>query len=211
MIEAMAPSMNAEWDAYVDRHPLSTCYHLSGWGVVAERAYGLRARLLISRAGPGLPVRGGLPLFVVPRPFHRYVTTGIFGAYGPILADDAAAAEELVHEARRFTDRERAKYLHIKALDGGPVPSGMTPRHVWSTAMLSLAGGQERVWKGFKSSIRAAVRQALRAGITLRSGHGELDAFYDVLAENMHRKGSPIYGRRLMREILGALVTAWTS
>ena len=33
----------------------------------------------------------------------------------------------------------------------------------------------------------------------------ELPAFYDVLAENMHRKGTPIYGIAMMRAIVDAL------
>jgi len=39
----------------------------------------------------------------------------------------------------------------------------------------------------------------------VREGHGELDGFYDVLAENMHRKGAPIYGRSLFRELVDGL------
>src|SRR5438876_1123535 len=52
-------------------------------------------------------------------------------------------------------------------------------------------------------------------GGTLRAGPGELAPFYDVLAENMHRKGTPIYGFPMMRELAGALgdraevVTLW--
>jgi serine/alanine adding enzyme len=215
MIELLPRAACAEWDAYVDRHPEATCYHRSAWTIVAERAYGLRVRRLVSRAGPGWPVRGVLPLIVVPRPLHRYITTGIFGAYGAILVDGAAAEAELIAEARRITDEERACYLHIKALGDGPAPFGMRRKDVWVTAMLSLEGGAERVWKRFRSSIRAAIRQGLRFGFSLRGGTEELPSFYDVLAENMHRKGAPIYGKKLLSEILETfgdqadIVTLW--
>lgn len=215
MIESLPRAACAEWDAYVDGRPEATCYHRSGWTIVAERAYGLFARRLVSRAGRAAPVRGVLPLFVVPRPGERYVTTGIFGAYGPILADDADAEAELLAAAKRFTDEQGARYLHIKALGDGPAPPGLRRQDIWEMARLSLEGGRERVWKSFKSSIRAAVRQAESFGLTLRSGPEELDSFYDVLAENMLRLGSPIYGKRLMREVLAAfgdradIVTLW--
>jgi lipid II:glycine glycyltransferase (peptidoglycan interpeptide bridge formation enzyme) len=86
---------------------------------------------------------------------------------------------------------------------------------VWTTAILPLAGGADAVWRGFRSSIRAAVRQARRFGLTCRSGQGELAGFYDVLAENMRRKGAPIYGRRFLAGVLeqfgasAGVVTVW--
>jgi FemAB-related protein (PEP-CTERM system-associated) len=201
VIERLAPGVHAEWDELVARTPGSTVHHLSGWSAVASRAYGFETALLASRAAPGAPLRGVLPLFVVPRPLQRYVTTGLFGAYGPILAD-AAARDELLAAARAFTDRARARFLHVKALGHEPAPPGFARQDLWVRAVLPLAPDPARVWKRLRKSIRAAVRQAERAGLSLRFGHEGLDGFYDVLAENMHRKGTPIYGRELMRAIL---------
>lgn len=204
-----------EWDAYVGAHPEATLYNLSGWGPVARRAYGVHDYLLVSRAHPGAPVRGGLTLFVVSRLFTRYVTTGVFGAYGPILADDDDVRAELLDAARRFTDQQHAGHLHVKMLGEIPTPAGFARNDIWVTAMLPLAGGSQAVWKRLRKSIRAAVRQAERAGLEVRWGHGELDAYYDVLADNMHRKGSPIYGKRFMRELVESfgdradVITLW--
>ncbi len=202
MIEVLSPEPSAEWDAYVDAHPQATCHHLSGWCKIASRAYGLKARLLVARERAGARARGVLPVMVVPRPFCRYVTTGMFGAYGPVLADDARARGELLDAACAFTTREEARYLHVKALGDGPTPLTFERYDVWVNAKLPLSAGADGVWKGLKSKIRAAVRQARGAHLEAHSGHAELDTFYDVLAENMHIKGAPVYGRRFMREIL---------
>src|SRR5205814_399966 len=52
---------------------------------------------------------------------------------------------------------------------------------------------------------RNAIRKGQRSGLELRVGPRYLDGFYDVLAENMHRKGAPIYGRSLFERLLRAL------
>jgi FemAB-related protein (PEP-CTERM system-associated) len=203
VIEPLAELEYPAWDAYVDAHPAATCYHLSGWAEVA-RAYRLSTRMLAAREGAGGPLRGVLPLFVIPRPFRRYVTNGIFGAYGAVLADDDAILAALVDEAKRFTTVERARYLHLKWLGDEARPPGLTRRDVWQTAVLALDGGSSAVWGRFKSSIRAAIRQAQRARLELRAGDAELPAFYDVLAANMRRKGAPIYGLEFMKAMLDA-------
>ncbi len=202
MIETLPADVCKEWDEYVSNRPDATCHHLSGWTKVARRAYGLQATLLVSRAAPGRAIRGVLPLVVVPRPFGRYVTTGLFGAYGPVLGDDEEAMVELLDGALRFTDARDALYLHVKALGDAPMPAGFRRHDVWAIGRLPLEGGADGVWRSFKSSIRAAVRQALKNDFELRTGAGQLEPFYDVLAENMHRKGSPIYGTKFMRGLM---------
>jgi FemAB-related protein (PEP-CTERM system-associated) len=216
MIEIVGDADFSEWDAYVARHPEATLYNLGGWGTVAKHAYGIHPYLLLSRASAGAPVRGGLPLFVVSRLWTSYVTSGIFGAYGPIVADDDGTRAELFEAARRFADDHHAAHLHIKALGEGPTPPGFVRHDIWMTAKLPLSGGPEAAWHGLrKSSIRTKVHHAERAGLEVRWGKGDLDAFYDVLADNMHRKGSPIYGKRFMHELVGVfgdradIVTLW--
>ena len=216
MIEIVGDADFSEWDAYVERHPEATLYNLGGWGTVAEHAYGIHPYLILSRADAGAPLSGGLPLFIVSRLWTSYVTSGIFGAYGPILADDDGTRAELFEAARRFADGHRASHLHIKALGDGPTPPGFVRHDIWVTAKLPLSGGAEAAWHGLrKSSIRTKVHHAERAGLDVRWGKGNLDAFYDVLADNMHRKGSPIYGKRFMHELVGVfgeradIVTLW--
>ena len=93
IIEELTPSANREWDAYVEAHPDANCYHLRAWKTAAESAYGIEAPFLVARESGGGPVRGVLPLFVIRAgPGSAYLTTGLFGAYGPVLAVFCAAS-----------------------------------------------------------------------------------------------------------------------
>jgi FemAB-related protein (PEP-CTERM system-associated) len=206
VIELLPPSGGAEWDDYVDRRPDSTCHHLFGWSRVAARAYRIRSRMLVSRKSGGAAIRGVLPLFLVRRPLHHYLTSGLFGAYGPLLGDDPEVLLELIAAAKGLTAECGAAYLHLKAT--GPAPpeaAGLARQSLWVVASLPLDLDPLVVWRRFDDKMRSTIRGAQKNGFLVREGPGELDAFYDVLAENMHRKGSPIYGHRFMRAVLEEL------
>src|SRR5258708_28815113 len=200
-VEELSDASAAEWDDYVAAQPGATLYHLRAWKLVAERAYSMRAPFLIARDESTGAVRGALPLFVVDRPFGRYVTSGLFGAYGPLLADDEAAARALLLSAQRVTDAVGGRLLHLKILGQAPQPVAFDRRQIWVTAHLPLARDWKTVWEGLTRNMRNQVRRARQNDLRLVAGNHRIDDFYDVLAENMHRKGSPIYGRAFLPEL----------
>lgn len=55
----------------------------------------------------------------------------------------------------------------------------------------------------FSPGIRRKIRKAIKSGITIKKGQGELvDDFIAVYNRNMHRKGSPSLGRQFFKELL---------
>jgi len=206
LIAELRKTEASAWDAYVDCHPRANCYHLRAWKTAAEAAYGIEAPFLLARERSDGPVRGVLPLFVIRGgPASAYLTTGLFGAYGPVLADDDAAGEALVAFAVQRARALNARFVVVKALGDEPHARGFELVDRWVVARLPLVPEPEIVWRRFRDKTRNAVRKGQRSGLEVREGHGELDGFYDVLAENMHRKGAPIYGRSLFRELVDGL------
>jgi FemAB-related protein (PEP-CTERM system-associated) len=214
-VERIGPGGSVAWDAYVDAHPRGSLYHRWAWRTVAERAYRLRTPFLVARERAGGPISGLLPLFVVDSPLGRYVTSCMFGGYGAILADSEGARLALVGEACRVTREVRARNLKLKALHEADCPPGFTRFDLGAVATLSLEGGEDELWKRVRGKARNAVRKAQKSDMELRVGPRELGPFYDVLAGNYHRKGTPIYGFAVMKELHAALgpsaeaVTLW--
>jgi FemAB-related protein (PEP-CTERM system-associated) len=198
-VEEIGADEGSAWDAYVDGQPNATLYNLFGWKTIAEEAYGMRAPFLVARDTPHGAVRGVLPLIRVPRPFMHYLTTGLFGAYGPLLADEERHARALLAEAARRVDAGEGRYLHLKLLGDPPLGAGLERQDVWVTSRLDLGRDDESAWRSLPRKQRWAIRHAQRAGIERSYGPADVDAFYDVLFENMHRKGAPIYGERFFR------------
>lgn len=195
----------AAWDDYVGRRSGATLYHAYAWKAVAERAYGMRTAFLVARDRDGDAIRGVLPLVRVPRPGSPYFTTGLFGAYGALLADEERHARALIAEVMRRVDAGEARFAHLKLLGRAP-EFPVLPRHdFWVTAQLDLPNDPGALWTTLRSPMRTKIRHAQRAGLTAETGPGGLADFYDVLSENMLRKGAPIYGAKFMRELLDAL------
>ncbi len=205
VVERLGPEGKAEWNAYVDAHPEGGCYHRYAWRTVAERSYGLRTPFLVARERPGGAIQGALPLFVVERPFGRYVTSALFGGYGAILADSEGARRALADEACKVTRDLGAQHLKLKTFHEPALPTGFVRLDMGAVATLSLEGGADEVWKRFRNKERNAIRKAQKSGLELHVGLRELPGFYDVLAGNYHRKGTPIYGYTMVETLAAEL------
>src|SRR5882762_683315 len=146
VIEELDPAAAPEWDDYVARKQGANCYHLHGWRTAGERGYGLRAPFLAARARPRGELLGVLPLFFVrSSPLSGYATTGLFGAYGPVLADDFEISGLLLREAcRRARDAGLAS-LRFKGLGDEPGAQGFVPLDHWVVAKLPLWSSPDQV------------------------------------------------------------------
>jgi FemAB-related protein (PEP-CTERM system-associated) len=188
----------------VARHRDATLYHRHAWRDVAERAYGIATAFLVVREGTGGAIRGVLPLFRIPRPATPYLTTGLFGAYGRILADDDLGVRALLAEAMRRIDHGDAGYLHLKLLGSAPEHPRLQRHDEWVTVRRDLEASDDALFRSLSSSMRNKIRLAQRAGLTFHRGRGDTAGFYEVLSANMRRKGAPIYGRRFFEVLLEA-------
>jgi FemAB-related protein (PEP-CTERM system-associated) len=205
VIEELDPAAAPEWDEYVSKKEDANCYHLHGWRVAGERSYGLRAPYLVARGQPRGELLGVLPLFFVrSAPVRGYATTGLFGAYGRVLAENQEINALLIREACRRAREAGLASFRLKSLGDEPGAAGFVPLDHWVVAALPLWRTADEAWSAIRGKERNLVRKARKYGLEVRRGHGELPAFYDVLADNMHHKGAPIYGRRWIEEVIGA-------
>jgi len=198
----LSPREGSAWDEYVEARG-GNCYHARAWQSAAERAYRLRAPFLVARAGGA--ICGALPLFIVPKLPRRYATTGMFGAYAPLLADSTDAARCLVDGAIEIARAAGATHLTVKLLADEPPREGFVRSDAYAIATLPLAPTADEMWKRVGAKIRNMVRKGEKSSLAPRAGRDQLDACYDVLADNYHRLGTPIYGRRFVRALVDAL------
>ena len=205
VVEPLTARSAPDWDDYVASRPDATLYHLRAWKGVAERAYEMEAPFLLARSGPDGRVCGVLPLIRIPRPFSPILASGLFGHYGPLLADVPEAGRALVNAACRLADEGLGRLVHLKLLGEPPDWLQLPTRAIWATMTLDLRGGHGALWDRLKSPLRTQIRRARQNGLSPASGRGQLEAFYDVLEENMSRKGSPMYGRTFFHSLLQEL------
>lgn len=142
-----------------------------------------------------------------------YVKTALFGRFlvslpylntGGVVAESDEAALELVSRAVELADTLDVRYLelrHEKPLSHPALTHTMTGKvHM----RLTLPESADALWKGFKPKVRNQVRKGEKQEFeVLWGGEPLLRDFYRVFSRNMRDLGTPVFGKRLFKSILG--------
>jgi serine/alanine adding enzyme len=194
-----------EWDAFVERHPDASGYHLWRWRRVMERAFGHQTVYLAARRDGGIV--GVLPAVMIKsRLFGRSLVSLPFLNYGGVVATDADVARLLVDHAATVGAREGASHFELRHLvqrfDDLPVK-----RHK-VTMRLHLGSNETAAWEQLDRKVRNQVKKAQKSNLTAETGGGELlGDFYSVFAHNMRDLGTPVYGRGFFDEVFDQFPT----
>lgn len=191
-------------DEFVLTHPQGTAFHRPAWMLAIADATANRAHMLTA-VGPSGRIRGILPLHhVKSRLFGEALVSTGFAVDGGILATDPATVAALASAAQ---DLARTKGDLSIELRGGPLPAGD-----WTTTadehvgfQRALAADDDAELAAVPRKHRAELRKAL-ANRALRVEHGRdarhLRDHYRVYAQSVRNLGTPVFPKRLFRNIL---------
>ena len=197
-LHRLAPPDYPAWDAYVLAHPQATFFHRAGWQRIIETVFAHPTFFLYAqRAGR---IVGVLPLAQVrSRLFGNALSSLPFAVYGGVLADDAAAATALEHEALRIAGELEVEHLEFRNL---------AVRHAdWPTQDLYVTFRRE-IFSDEEANLQAIPRKQramVRKGIKneLRSEiDTKVDRFFDLYADNVHRHGTPAFPKKYFAALL---------
>lgn len=194
------------WDDYVTRHPLSSPYHLFGWGLAVTNAYGHEMISLV--ADDGGRIRGVLPLIYMKPPFIQGELVSLpFCDLGGVLADSADIRQMLIAEALVLGRSKGVRHLELR--ESAPELSACDVAHSASAQfhkvrlLLELPSSSEILMSGFKSKLRSQLRKSEKNGMEFRWGRvDDLDDFYTVFSENMKALGSPVHSKDWFSAVL---------
>jgi len=97
--------------------------------------------------------------------------------------------------SRETLDRK----LYIRSLH--PVKNELKYNKV--SSIIHLPANENELFQQLTSNIRRKIRKAEKSNFSVNRGKQELlDDFYAVYAKNMHRLGSPAYGKRFFRDLI---------
>jgi|WetSurMetagenome_2_1015567.scaffolds.fasta_scaffold06156_4 serine/alanine adding enzyme len=194
------------WSAYLSGHPEATALHDPCWGRIMQKAYGNAPFYLTAHSGGN--VVGTLQLVSQrSRIFGSHLCSLPYFDAAGILADNPAAHEALLGEARRLLSDSGSLWVELRQLT--PIPTVLPGRTDKVTMWLSLPGGAEDLWKMLRTKIRTKVRRAQKETLTLDQGGGELlDDFHAVYVRAMRNLGSPPHSTRFFQLIVDELAGA---
>lgn len=192
------------WDAYVEGHPQGTLFHLTAWKEVVQGSFGHRSHYLVAEEGAavGRPgkILGVLPLFEMRSLlFGRYLVSVPFAERGGPLADQPAVTQALVAHAARLADQRRLTYVELR--NALPV-NGYPIKALYANFSRPLSPNPDENLQAIPRKSRRMVRIGIKAGLWSETGHRLLNTFYDILAANYHRLGTPIFPKRFFAQFL---------
>ncbi len=199
--ESVAP---AEWDSYVDRHPLATAYHRVSAVLVGRKEFGLDVWFLTAEEDGRIV--GLLPLVEQSSLlFGCFLVSLPFFTYGGILADNDRVAAALSAAAAALGQTRRVDHIELRhriPLTG----LGMPDRLDKVSLVLSLPASESELGKRLGSKLRSQIRRAEREDPEVIWGGAELiPDFYLVFSRSMRDLGTPVYPRGFFESVCRAL------
>jgi FemAB-related protein (PEP-CTERM system-associated) len=202
VVRAFTASDATRWNAFVDRCPDATFFHLIGWRTIIEEVFRHRTHYLIAeRAGE---IEGVLPLSEVrSRLFGHALVSLSFGVYGGPAALNADAEGALVAAAAGLADKLDVDFLELR--DRKPVCPTWPQQDLYVTFRKALLPEAEANMLAIPRKQRAMVRKGIKNGLVSAIDPG-VDRFFALYADNMHRHGTPPFGRDYfarLRDVFG--------
>ena len=145
-------------------------------------------------------VVGLLPLFRIrSRFFGDYLTSLPFAEIGGIVTDDDTIAKQLLDRAVEIAKDIGCDYLELrnrKAVSDLPVKS------LYFNFRREIFADKDRNMKAIPRKARRMVRQGIKHNLSSQIGHHLLDEFYQILATNFHRLGTPVFSKKYFKTFL---------
>lgn len=195
----LSPSVSSRWDAYVETCPDGTFFHRAGWKRVIEQSFQQECfSLAVERDGA---LVGVLPLaFFRSRMFGRTLIANGCCMGGAPIADDLAAHDALDAAAIAQMVRLRADFLEYRR-PARPHADWASRDDLYASFARDIALREEDNLKQIPRKQRAVLRKALEGGL-IDEIDSDIDRFYPLYANTVHRLGTPVFGKDYFRHLL---------
>jgi len=203
------PATPEEWDHAWEACPYATYFHARAWAELWQRYTG-------GRVYPApLWVRFADGAHAVIPASRRRVAAGMAsivesspaGTFGGWLSADALGADHARALASNLLASRHGVRWRVNPYDPNAAALPLDGASPDTTRALDLSEGFEAIFRGWTKGHRAAVKQAQREGLSVRTAETPADwrAYYDAYRDSVRRWGdsaSAVYGARLF-DILG--------
>ncbi len=192
---------DSAWDAYVDSHEQASVYHLSAWRKVLREVFNSRCHYLTAVSDDG-GVSGVLPLVhFESRLFGNFLVSMPYFNHGGVLSSNLEAEEALLKHA---IDLGRSLGVaHIELREFHARNNGWQYKDEKVSMLLDLPEDPDVLWKSIGAKRRSQIKRPEREGASVQVGGLDLlDDFYAVFSRNMRDLGTPVYAKKLFKNIL---------
>lgn len=187
------------WQRWLDARPDATIYHDWAWRNVLREAFGHRPHYLVARRGTQLV--GVLPMVEVKTLLFGHSLASLpFCPYAGPLAEDRETHDALDAGAEAIGRELGVDHIEYRSL--GKSHRDWPRQDLYVTFRKPISAEPEANMAAIPRKQRAMVRKGIRNA--LHSDTGDLDAFFALFADNVHRHGTPAHSRRFFELLLQA-------
>ena len=198
IVRAYKAEDRAAWNAYVQKHPASTIFHLTAWKEVIEDSFAHTSFYLVAEDN-GI-MAGILPLFEIKSfLFGHYLVSNPFAELGGVLADTGDIEDILIQKAIETAEQRNCQYLELRNRTERP---GLLTKSLYFNFRREISWDNDENLKAIPRKSRAMVRKGIKSGLTSEIGDHLFSEFYAILALNFHRLGTPMFSRHYLANLL---------
>jgi hypothetical protein len=194
------PVSDRRWDQLVTSHPDCDIFHSSGWARVLCKTY--RHRPFYLHLSAGTRTVALVPLMEVASPLtgRRGICLPFSDGCCPLLFDQTIQSS-VANKLLQLAITRNWKFLELRCATRPSTSS--VPSATFYSHRIDLSRGTDDLFAGFASSVRGAIRRALKMGVTteVSSSCDSLSEFYELHLRTRRRHGLPPQPMKFFRNI----------
>lgn len=195
-VRAASDGDAADWDAFVLAQPSAGAFHRWGWRDVLAARFGHRPHFLVAERDGR--IEGVLPLVEIrSRLFGHSLGSLPFCPYAGPVAGEPAVRDALIDHAIELARSVGAAHLELRGLDR--VRPLWPAQDLYVTFRRAIVADHDRNLDAIPRKQRAMVRKGIKNGLSERIG--DLDAFFGMYCDNVHRHGTPGQSKAFFRDL----------
>lgn len=180
------------WNAYVNKHPQGSFFHLAEWAELISDVFSHLPHYIVAKELRNGDIVGILPL-VEQKSYlfgHSLISTP-FCVYGGVLSDSDSIRIALENEALEIGSSIGVDYVELRYRYPAENENFDNFCH-HSTFGWQLEDEQNSILAQIKKKQRANVRQSLKKGLECRFDQ-DVKVAYDIYSESVRNLGTPVF------------------
>ncbi len=189
------------WSTLVEQQTKDSIYYSQAWLDLITRLYGYSMIPLTTMNAAG-QITGFLPVCSMHSPITgRRLVALPFSDHCPLLAVDDASANDLIDQAVRLAQEQKAKYLELRTGVNNVLAkrSDLAEGNLYVRWLISLTPDPDALWSQLRKPVQHQIKKSRKLGVQVRIAQSREDMahYYHLHLQTRSKKqGMPAQPRR---------------